>query len=213
MLASDAQNPEFTGAHNPDATLSVRFYSRPVQNMYQTEQQGRPIFEDVIYVEIATPGNDKNIIDTPMREAHKMRFPVQWAHYHNTHAGDARDVGTPLASWPLISAAQAEELKALKFRTVEHIANASDLNLSNIGMAGGMDVFQLRLRAQAFLRAASDSAAPQQQAVEIEKLRAEQAEKDAKHEREMQEMRDQIAALAANQKGKGGRPKKEAVSV
>lgn len=209
MLASDAVNPEFTGAHNPDDALGVRFYSRPRQNMFLTEQQGRPIFEDVVYIEIAISGNSNLTIDREMRESDKARFPKYWAHYHNMHVGDARDVGTPLAAWPLISAAQAEELKALKFRTVEHIANASDLNLSNIGMAGGMDVYQLRLRAQAFLRAASDTAAPQQQAAELDKLRQEQAEKDARHAREMQEMREQIAALAANQKGKGGRPKKE----
>lgn len=207
MLASDAQNPQFTGAHNPDDTLSVQFYSRPIQNIYKSleGQEGRPIYDNVVYVKIWTPGNSLNIIDTPAREDHKARFPRQWAHYQNSHSGDARELGTPLEMWPQINAAQAEELKALKFRTVEHLANASDLNINNIGMVGGMAPHMLRTRAQAFLAAAQDSAVPQKQAEEIENLRKEAAEREAKHEREMAELR---ALIEAGAKKKGGRPRK-----
>lgn len=210
MLASDAQNPEFMGAHNPDATLSVKLYSRAVQHMFKTEKEGRPIFEDVVYIEIKTPGNDKNIVDRPVQEGDKARFPMHWAHYQNTHGATAAEIGTPLEQWPQITAAQAEELKALKFRTVEHLANASDQNIASIGMVAGMAPMSLRTRAQAFLHAAADSAVPQRQAAELEKLRAEKEASDEQHTKDMAEMRAMIADLAANQKAKPGpKPKAE----
>lgn len=200
MLASDLNNPEFMGATNPDARLAVKFYSKPIQNMFLTEKEGRPIFEDKIYVEIFTPGDQLNIIDTPVREDHKIRFPLQWAHYQNSHGGDSREIGTPLAQWPLITASQAEELKALKFFTVEQVANASDQQIGNIGMIGGMAWHAFRTRAQAFLLAAKQTALPQDQAAEIEKLRQEQKEKDERHAREMAELRSMIEAKVKPQR-------------
>jgi hypothetical protein len=208
MLASDAANPEFVGAHNPDSRLAVQFYVKPIQNNFRTLEAGRPIFEDVVYVKIFTPGDQLNIIDTPARDDHKARFPMHWAHYQNTHGGDSREVGTPLKQWPLLTASQAEELKAIKFFTVEQIANASDAQIQKIGMAGGMDVHALRARAQAFLQVAQDTAVPQKQAEEIERLKQEAEEREAKHEREMAELREMVQNLAQNQKGKPGRKPK-----
>lgn len=210
MLASDDANPEFTGAHDPDSRLAVQFYSRPVQNNFQSEQMARPIFEDVDYVKIYTPGNALNVIDTPARDEHKARFPKQWAHYQNTQ-GDTREMGTPLRSWTLISAAQAEEFRGIKFFTVEQVANASDLQLQSIGMIGGMDPYQLRKRAQTFLAAAADTAVPQKQAEEIERLQREARERDERHAAEMAELKALVQSLAANQKGKPGRKKAETV--
>lgn len=209
MLASDAQNPEFAGAHNPDSRLSVRFYSRPVQNMVETQKQGRPIFEDRDYVQIFLPGDSLNCPDKPVTDEHIARFPLHWAHYKNTR-GDSREIGTPLSQWPLLTASQVEELKAIKFYTVESIAGASDAQIANIGMCGGMNPMSFRSRAQAFLQAAQNSALPQQQAEEIEKLRQENRQKDEAHAAELADLRKTVEALAANQKGKPGRKVKEA---
>lgn len=217
MLASDDANPNFAGARDPDATLSVRFYNKAVQNNFKTGRESRPIFEDVVYVHIETPGNDKNIIDTPARDHHKERFPRQWAHYMNTHGTEMTEIGTPLEAWPLITAAQAEELKALKFRTVEHIANASDLNISAIGMIGGMAATSFRARAQAFLEAAKDTALAQIQAEELARMKEEQRVKDDAHAAELtalrmrqEEMQKMIEELAANQKKTPGPKPKQA---
>lgn len=201
-LESDSANPNFAGAHNPDAALSVRFYSKPVQNHSASTEQGRPIFADIDYVQIFTPGNQLNIIDAPATESHKARFPRHWAHYQNTKGGDT-GIGTPLNEWPMITAAQAEELKALKFFTVESVAHASDAQIENIGMCGGMAPHSFRARALAYLTAASDSAFPQKQAEEIEKLRIE----NTAHQAEMAELRKMVESLAANQKAKPGRKK------
>jgi len=171
MLASDANNPNFAGATNPDAALAVRFYKRAIQDIFQTTKQGRPIFQDVDYIEIFTPGNQLNIIDTPVREHHKVRFPVQWAHYRNQHGGDQRETGTPVNQWPFLSMSQAEELKAIKFFTVEMIANASDLQINSIGMIGGMAPNVLRERANAYLNAAAGTASVEAEATEKAQLK------------------------------------------
>lgn len=170
MLASDVNNTQFVGAHNPDSALAVRFHSKAVQNMFESDKQGRPIFNDIVYIEIFTPGDSLNIIDTPVRDAHKMRFPQQWAQYQLAHGTDTRMMGTPLTEWTYLSAAQAEELKALKFFTVESLANASDLQIGSIGMIGGMAPLQLRARAQAFLNAAAGTADVEHQASQNAKL-------------------------------------------
>jgi hypothetical protein len=206
LLASDDANPQFMGAHNPDAALSVRFYKKPVQNNFQTEKMGRPIFEDLVYIQIFTPGDQLNIIDTPMREKHKQRFPNQWQHFQNNEGADTREMGTPLIAWPLLSAAQAEELKALKFFTVESIANASDAQLQNIGMVGGMATHKLREMAISYLNRAADGAVAGQQAAELaatkDALAALQAQVNAM-------LTAGIPPVAAEKpKNKGGRPPK-----
>lgn len=174
MLASDINNPEFVGAvNNPDAALIVEFYTRPVQNIFQTSKQNKPVFEDVIYVRINVPGLKDMQVDTPARSDHQRRFPQQWQHFLQRTQGDAREIGTPVAEWPVLTRSQAEEFRALKFFTVESVANASDAAIQNLGMVGGMSVHALRERARAFLKAATDSSLPQHQAEELAKAQAE----------------------------------------
>lgn len=199
MLASDDANTQFTGATNPDAALVVDFYTRPVQNMFETTKQGRPVFSDVIYVRIQIPGMKESIHDTPARMEHKQRFPIQWAFYENKTKGDAREIGTPLAEWPILTRSQAEEFRAMKFFTVESIANASDANIANLGMIGGMSPHALRQKAQAFLKSAADSAFPQQLAEEV-----------AKKDTEIADLKAQIAAIAAKLEAPAPAPVKSA---
>lgn len=203
MIASDLNNPEFAGASNPDARLACRFYSRPVKMAFDSQAAGRPIFKDVDYVQIFVPGDSTSVLDTPAREDHKKRFPIQWAHYQNKHGGDAREVGTPLAQWPRITPAQAEELRALKFYTVESIAHASDQNLQHIGMIAGMSPYALRDHAIRFLNvAAGDSvaAAAEAKARELE-------EKNKALEARLAALEEKLTEEP--EKRKPGRPKKE----
>lgn len=179
MLASDDNNPNFLGARNPDAALVVRFHRKPIEQPFRTKEQGRPIFEDVDFIQIFTPGNQLNIIDTPVRPEHKARFPQQWAAYQASHGTESGFVGTPVTAWPFLTASQAEEFKAMKFFTVEQIANASDLQLQSLGMIGGANPQVIRARAQAYLNAASGAAPLESQAAELAeaKARLEQMEK------------------------------------
>lgn len=220
MLASDLANPDFAGRENPDSKLAVIFYSKSIPQEYLSTQEGRPIFRDTDYVKIFVPGDNTTVIDTPVREEHKARFPIQWAHYQNKHGGDAREIGTPLTQWSRLTPSQCEELRALKFFTVENVAGASDSQLQSIGMAAGMDPHAFRDAARRFLAVAKDdstAAAAEAKAKALEeenaKLKAETEAKLAAMKKEMEDsMAEKIAAAvaAAVAPKKRGRPAKVA---
>jgi hypothetical protein len=198
MIASDLNNPEFAGAiNNPDARLWVQFYRKPVENAFKSEQEQRPVFDEVDFVKIMVPGDKLSIIDTFVRDEHKRRFPMQWAAYQNRTGDQMKISGTPISEWPRISAAQAEELRALKFYTVESIASASDAQLQHIGMIAGQSAFTFRDDAKRFLSLA-DAAAKQREADEkLKAVNEEFAKKEADLKAQMEEMRKQMAALLA----------------
>lgn len=196
-LASDMDNPEFVGAANPDALLHVRFYTRTVHQPFESEKQGRPIFKEVVFVKIHTPGNQLNVIDVPADDSHKTRFRQQWDAFSRGKMGDEQITGTPLAQWPQITASQAEELRALKFFTVEQIAGASDERINQIGMCAGMSPYAFRDKAKRFLDFAKGVAEVNSQSEELKKRDAEIAE-----------LRAQMQELMANQKRGPGRPPK-----
>ncbi len=162
MLASDEANPAFIGARDPDAALIVHFYIKPVENPFKTAKEKRPIFEDVIYVRIDVPGVKDMQVDRAAHSGDQKRFPKQYQHFVNMTQGDAREIGTPLTEWPILTRSQAEEFRALKFFTIESVANASDLNINNMGMMGGMSPFALREKARDFLKVAAAQAIPDQ---------------------------------------------------
>jgi hypothetical protein len=211
LLASDANNPEFTGAYNPDSRLAVQFYTRPVQNEFQSNLQGRPIFDDVDFVKIFIPGDSTTTIDTAVHESHKKRFPQQWAYYQNNKNSDQIH-GTAISAWPLLTPGQVEQLKAMKFYTVESVASSSDAQIGNIGMIGGMQPHTFRERAQLFLKVANDESIAAKQAAEISKMKAEQEERDRKHAEEMAELRALIVAQNAQpeeRKRPGPKPRQQ----
>jgi len=193
LLASDLNNPEFTGAVNPDSKLAVIFYSKAVQNEFESEKQGRPIFKDMDFVKIFVPGDPTTVIDTFAREDHKKRFPMHWAHYQNKHGGDSREIGTPLSQWPRLSQAQVEELRALKFFTVESIAGASDAQLQRIGMIAGMAPYAFRDHAVRFLKVAEGDSATK----EAEDRAKAAEDRAAKLEADLQAQKDETAAQLA----------------
>lgn len=196
MMASDANNPNFVGAHNPDAALVVKFYSKAVHQPHPSAIEGRAIYKDVDYVQIFTPGNQLNIIDTPVRAEHKQRFRSQWAEYE-AGRGSGMEMGTPLTQWPFLSAAQAEEFRALKFFTVEQLANASDLQLQSLGMVGGMQPMVIRDRAKAFLNLAAGNAPTEQLAQENAEMKAQ-----------LEAMQKQVQALLAGRPTPDSEPEK-----
>lgn len=203
LLASDLNNPEFSGAHNPDARLAVRFYSRAVQNEHESKKQGHPIFFNMDYVRIQVPGDSTLTLDVPAREEHKQRFPLHWARYQNSKE-DTQEIGTPLSQWPRLTTAQAEELRAKKFRTVEAIAGASDQQLQSIGMVAGMSPYAFREAAQRFLKLAESDAVTQQA-----EERAKEAESRAKAlEDQLQKLAAKVEELSQPKK-RGRKPKVE----
>ena len=180
-----------------DALLTVKFYRKPIEIKDETIAQGRPIFRDADWVTIYTPGDQLNIIDTIAQDRHKLRFPVQWAKYQNSLNGEEGIQGTPIDQWTLVSKSQAEELKGIKFHTVEAVANCSDQQLQRIGMIAGMSPHAFREKAKAFLSLANDTAEIDKRNAEINQLKEENAKIKAETDAKLAQMQEQMSALLA----------------
>jgi hypothetical protein len=188
-----------------DSRLQVRFYKKPVQLEQESIDAGRPIYKEYDFVHICVAGDTLTEIDTFAQQSHKQRFPIQWANYMNRlGANDEEVVGTPVAEWTLVSKSQAEELRAMKFYTVESIATASDQQLQRIGMAAGMSPYAFRDKAKAFLNLATTSAETDKREQEINALKEELAKKDqetakmkAETDAKLALMQEQMAAVLA----------------
>ena len=180
-----------------DSRLAVQFYKKSMKQEDASNEAGRPIFKEFDFVRIMIPGDNLTEIDTYAQESHKQRFPRQWAHYQNQTAGHEDIVGTPLDQWPQVTRSQAEELRGLKFYTVEAIADCSDQQLQRIGMVAGMSPHNFRLKAKAFLNLANDSAEVAQRESELQALKEENAKITAETEAKLSKMQEQMEALLA----------------
>lgn len=172
---------------NADSQLHVEFYTfeHPSTDV-KKPWEGKP------FVRIVTPGDKTNIIEQPVRESHKQRFPRQWLHYQMQN-NDSHLIGTPLKDWHTarpgeLNAMQLEELSILKFQTVEQVATASDAQLQRVGMGAT----GLRDRARSYL---------------LNKNQTDSQTEIENTKKELAELKEQLAALMAEKKV--GRPKKE----
>ena len=167
---------------NADSLLHVEFYE--CQN---DPYKGKP------FVRIMVPGDKTTIIDQPVREDHKERFPRQWLYYQMKNS-PSHAIGTPIMSWAKerpedISQLQAEELQILKFQTVEQVATATDAQIQRVGMGAA----GLRDRARIYLTGRN---------------RAESAAELTEAKSEIEKLKQQMAMLLDQKKV--GRPRKEA---
>ena len=155
-----------------DAGLLVKFFVEPVQNETKTKEEGRPIFEDVEWISIKSPGS-RNEIRRPKRITDVDRFP---AHYMKFKARDdhVASEGTPLAEWPGVTRSQVEEMKFWNIVTVEQLAAAPDSSMQN--MRG---LLTLKQSAIAYLDASKDNAAAEALAEAKETIAALTARLDA----------------------------------
>ena len=205
--------------NHADNRLQVRFYKRAIQQDQASLEAGRPIFKDFDFVHICVAGDSLTEIDTYALASHRTRFPIQWANYMNRQgANDQEVVGTPVTEWPLVSKSQAEELRAMKFQTVESIASASDQQLQRMGMAAGMSPFAFRDKAKAFLNLATNAAETDKREHEINALKEELAKKDletakikAETDAKIALMQEQMASILAAVGEK--KPRKKAVAT
>ena len=169
---------------NGDSQLQVEFFI--------TEAKG---WEGKPFVRINIPGDKNTIIEQPVREDHKQRFPRQWLYFQMKNSeGESPVIGTSLEQWAredkeTINMAHVEELRILKFQTVEQVALASDSQLQRIGMGGP----GLREKAKNYL---------------TRKNRSETAEELDNTKKQLAELQAQMAELLAA-KPRKGRPPKE----
>ena len=147
-----------------DKTLAVRFYMMPLHNEVKSIDEGRPIFDDTVFVEIRVRGDRNNIIQRPAREEDKKRFRDAFVAFKD-HVKEAES-GTPLAQWPIMSMSMVEELKYFGFTTVEHVAQADDSACSRMN-----GLTTLRQKARIFMEHAKGGAPVEKLADENKDLR------------------------------------------
>lgn len=134
-----------------DERLIVMFSNEAVQNNVKSNEAGRPIFDTVPFVRIQQPG-ERDFIKRAATQHDKLRFRRQWDDFQRGE--QPVDSGTPLSILFPANPDVIENLKYFGIRTVEHLANATDTAIQNIGLGG----FQWRDMAKAFI-AKSDGGA------------------------------------------------------
>lgn len=123
----DSPDPSlFTRQDAGDDSLFVVFYMGVLKDENETIQQGRPIFNDVECVRIIVPGDKSNIIDRPADRRDRHRFAKQYAMFKQGLSDEDQTTGSRLSEWPLLTRAQAEELRHVGIRTVEQLAEVRD---------------------------------------------------------------------------------------
>lgn len=161
-------------SHGDDRTVHAVFSEEFVKNELKSADAGRPIFDHFIQVSLEYPGNHLTtfVYRFTQEEAKKgnqwtERFPRQWAAFcaQKEQAPD----GTPIEMWAFLDKRRALELKAMKFHTIEQIANIDDINGANLGL----DWRKLRDQARATLNPDVSASTISKLNSEVEKLRNE----------------------------------------
>lgn len=115
-----------------DDRLIVGFFNKSVHNQFKSVQQGVPIHEDRVFVKIQHPGETETIVERPVREDDKMRWPRQWQQFVNgaTQAPEGIPIMLLFPDKPSIYAT----LKGYNIHTVEQLANLSGHAISTVGL-------------------------------------------------------------------------------
>lgn len=174
--------------YQQDVNLNVSFYTRAVKNEDETSKQGRPIFDNVDFVKIIQPGDNKTVIDTPVNEIYKRRFGDKFEKWSKTRENVVS--GTPLAEWPLLTASQIAEFRAVGVHSVEALADMPD-SLAQTFMGS----HSIRQRAKEYLSVTKDSQYAEKQVKELEK-----------RDKQIEELQRQMAELMS-QAAKSKQPK------
>jgi hypothetical protein len=149
QLTADNPNNPFIG----DGRLFVRFSRLPCKDDDATKEAGRPIFKDVVYIEIHTPGDRDNKLHRPMTAMDKQRFAERYAKWEKSQTDEVLD-GMPLSEWPAMPRSTLEEMRYFQVYTVEQLAELPDIHIKKF-----RELASWRKRAIEYLDVASRGAA------------------------------------------------------
>lgn len=163
--------------NDPDLTLGVEFFMKPVENPAKSKAAGRPIFEDREMVRIAFPGDNKREHVAPAHEVHyhsaarrQMTYAERFAASYKAFkdANGEYVSGTPLAQLPFLTESRRAEFKAAGIKTAEQLAGLPDVTIKKMGMGTREFVTQ----AQAYLKAAAGTSEVAAMQAQIDELKA-----------------------------------------
>jgi hypothetical protein len=181
----DPRNP-----YKGDEKLPVQFYMGCIPDDAATEKEGRPIYRDVECIKIYN--SKDNIIDRPVRDTDKKRWPGAYAAWKQSGESEPGASGTRLEHWPLMTRAQVEEYKFFKVFTVEQLAELPDSTVQKI-----MGAPKLKQLARLAVEAARGDAPFQRLQGEIEKRDGQIAELTAEVRRLTQIIEERLTKVAA----------------
>jgi hypothetical protein len=150
-----------------DRSMVVLFYNRPVNNPAKSRDEGRPIYEDKVYVRIHPPGERLNIVERAANESDKRRFPMQWAQFQQNQ--EQIPEGTPIDMLYPDQPSVGATLKAYGVHTIEQCAELSGPAIDSIGMG-----------AQRYVNDAQKYLSISNKGVKANQFRAELEERDRK---------------------------------
>lgn len=193
----------------PDGS-ALRIWRDTAQNKFLSEREGRAIFDEVVYVEVISPGSRDS---TPTFEcirifAPEMNHPAPLygmkyevykdfiKDFEKSEGNDASLAGTPLSQWAEMTRTMAASLKALSIFTIDALAALPDTKLCVVGPDGRT----WREKAKAFIENSKGSGFATALAADHERTKAELAESQA----QLKAMAAQIQALQASQGGQTG---------
>jgi hypothetical protein len=148
----------------------VEFFIHPVHMEFESNLKGRPIYQDREMIRIMVPGDTKTVVERYTTAEDRTEYSREHAAFlkQETLAAD----GTPLEQWPIMTKAMIRTLKAFNVLTVEHVANLSDDQMSQIGILG---LRTTRRQAEVFMEAARTGAVPAALVAENEMLKQQAA--------------------------------------
>ncbi len=123
--------PDGTAVFANDAQLLVKFFKHPVISQYQSNEKGRPVYDDVIMVSVIQPG-EKEKVEVLANDWHKARFPKQWDSFQK--GVEAAVSGTPLDMLFPAEPSAILTLKSFNVFTVEQLASLTDSAIANMPM-------------------------------------------------------------------------------
>jgi hypothetical protein len=150
MMEQFQGNIEHFDPRNPyagDEKAVIQFLMGTRLHDAKTIEEGRPIYVDEEFIKIFN--SKDNIIERPVRDSDKQRWPRQYQAWKLTGESTPGASGTRLEFWPQMTRAQVEEFKYFKIFTVEQLAEAPE---SSCGKIPG--ITRLKQLAQAYMETA-----------------------------------------------------------
>lgn len=172
QIAPNAKNGTMA-TYGDDKNSHAIFSQEAVLNDFRSNEEGHPSYDNVIMLEIMTPGAKttfKTVVkDEEAGHPYSDRFPNQWKQFKAQQ--EQVSEGMPLTEWPVINKAQALNLKANGIHTVEQLASVIDQNLGILGLGGR----ELRDKAKTYINRAIDASEITKIHAELAVLRADNA--------------------------------------
>lgn len=200
-IEHELSNASWTNELNAkgNGTMPVFFYTRQVPNTFKSKQEGRPIFDEVVFIKKLIPGDSTFTYDQPMKEGQQEEYAVEWQRFLQKKSVESS--GTPLDVWPELTDGQRAEFRALNIFTVEQFAGLPDSAGSKI-----MGLNHLREQARLFIsrsKNVADDARSSEMAAKIEQM-----QQDNDRLRQMLEKLLAAQTTAASAARRRGRPPK-----